>query len=236
MKHPILQILKRSKTVLMIISMVIMLASVVSCGTEPDKPTFVLTEFDLIPTEVVQGQTLTIHTAIGNTSDISGFYDEKIYIDGVLWNEASLSIEAKGTHSSDEPYTVPDDLEPGTHEVKFGEVAKHFTVNPSTTAGQVVITVMTMGSNQVLSTSAQLLGYAAVPSDSGPVGIGFEYGLDKDYGTFVNGTPATIYRNLNYTAKISNLEPRTTYHFRAIATRGSSIFYGDDREFQTPSQ
>jgi len=62
--------------------------------------------------------------------------------------------------------------------------------------------------------------------------VNFEYGISVSYGSQTSAQ--TKYSTGGFTANASNLEPGTTYHFRARATNSAGTGYGSDRTFTTP--
>jgi hypothetical protein len=64
----------------------------------------------------------------------------------------------------------------------------------------------------------------------------FEYGTSASYGSSTTVTPLTggTFEDQAATAAISGLSPRTTYHFRVVATNGASeTTLGPDQTFET---
>jgi len=61
----------------------------------------------------------------------------------------------------------------------------------------------------------------------------FEYGLTDTYGTT---TPSTVYSavaTVNYSADLTGLPEKTTYHYRIVTQNSDGLFYGEDKTFRT---
>src|SRR6202050_2727059 len=64
----------------------------------------------------------------------------------------------------------------------------------------------------------------------------FEYGTTETYGQLTGGGSAGEgTSNVEETNTASNLTPKTTYHFRIVATSFSGTTHGSDKTFMTPS-
>ncbi len=61
--------------------------------------------------------------------------------------------------------------------------------------------------------------------------IWFEYGLNSSYGSKTNSQ--TMTNNGTFQATLSNLNPCTLYHYRAVGDNGNGAVYGIDRTFST---
>lgn len=68
-------------------------------------------------------------------------------------------------------------------------------------------------------------------SDTGECQVWFQYGTSTAYGK----TTSKKWKDStgSFSAGISNLEPDTTYHYRAVAENSQKKSYGDDRQFTT---
>jgi hypothetical protein len=65
----------------------------------------------------------------------------------------------------------------------------------------------------------------------------FQYGTTKLYGTTTpTGSAGGGAKAVKRSAAISGLAPATTYHYRIVALRGTSVFAGKDRTFKTQRQ
>jgi phosphodiesterase/alkaline phosphatase D-like protein len=109
----------------------------------------------------------------------------------------------------------------------FTAVSPDLTFKTSGTAPY----VMTMWALPVSKNYAVLWGYLNKKGSASSVEVYFQYGATKTYGS---ETPhQTIARGPSvFVALVNNLQPNTTYHFRAVAM-GDGTSYGDDRVFRT---
>ncbi len=69
-----------------------------------------------------------------------------------------------------------------------------------------------------------------------PAEVYFEYGLGTDYGSTTAKTPIGGTAPIPFTAIASGLEPRSQYHFRAVAANASFTVNGEDGTFTLSNQ
>jgi phosphodiesterase/alkaline phosphatase D-like protein len=95
-------------------------------------------------------------------------------------------------------------------------------------------TVVAGNASEVTPSSAAL--GAEVRPGFGPTVVRFEYGLSAAYETrtFPSDPLASDDSAHPVTTTITTLVPRTTYHFRVVATNFSGTTYGPDQTFDTP--
>jgi len=90
--------------------------------------------------------------------------------------------------------------------------------------------VSTNDATNITCNSATLNGYLHDLGDAMSVNVSFEWGTDDSYG---NETEPQVMNTVgSFSADINDLEPDTTYHFRAKVV-GSSTAYGEDKSFST---
>ncbi len=101
------------------------------------------------------------------------------------------------------------------------------------TTGQTAPTVTTDSASAVGSTSARL--YGMVNPNNTSVTASFEYGLDTDYSRVVEAeqNPVTGDNNVVVSVLLADLQPATTYHYRAVAQNTENSVYGADKTFTT---
>lgn len=77
----------------------------------------------------------------------------------------------------------------------------------------------------------------SVNANSGNVSVVFEYGLTTSYGTSatVDQNPVTGNITIPVSATVSGLLPTSTYHYRVVATNGTTTVFGYDATFTTLS-
>jgi phosphodiesterase/alkaline phosphatase D-like protein len=62
----------------------------------------------------------------------------------------------------------------------------------------------------------------------------FQFGRSKRYGRTSSGrTLAAGSKQVRVVIKITKLRPRTTYHYRVVATNATGTTYGKDMTFRT---
>jgi phosphodiesterase/alkaline phosphatase D-like protein len=86
---------------------------------------------------------------------------------------------------------------------------------------------------EVGTSSATLNG--TVNANGQDTTVGFEYGLDTDYGRSVSAIPGSVSGSaaVEVAAALGDLLPATTYHFRVVASSGGGVSTGADRSFTT---
>jgi len=81
---------------------------------------------------------------------------------------------------------------------------------------------------------------ASIDPNDQPTGYRFEYGTTSAYGTIVPAGEASAgagYEAVHVSQELAGLQPDTTYHYRVVATNGSSSAggtIGPDQTFTTP--
>jgi subtilisin family serine protease len=104
--------------------------------------------------------------------------------------------------------------------------------------------LFTLQAPDTSDTTATLHGALYLPNlpEGTSTSYHFEYGLTPAYGKSAPGEVVenkTIFENVVYygyeraIANLTNLEPGTTYHYRAVATTSVGTFYGPDQPFRT---
>ncbi len=92
--------------------------------------------------------------------------------------------------------------------------------------------VDTLAATGIWANAATLNGNVANLGSASPVQVSFEYGLTTSYG--YSTTPQALYSTGAFNTAIGNLEPQTTYHYRAKADGdGDGDDYGEDLTFTT---
>jgi prepilin-type N-terminal cleavage/methylation domain-containing protein len=93
--------------------------------------------------------------------------------------------------------------------------------------------VVTNVVSNVAKYTAQLNGTLTGTGSASTVIVSFEYGTTASYGQTVSGVPASLSNPGNFSASISGLTHKTTYHYRAKAVANGNTVYGQDRTFTT---
>jgi hypothetical protein len=94
--------------------------------------------------------------------------------------------------------------------------------------------VQTKAATSVTGTEARLNG--TVAGNGNAPKYFFEYGTTTSYGSRTKESTGAKELELSVWANVSGLEPRTTYHFRIVATNTYGTSYGADEVFTTPSE
>ncbi len=96
-------------------------------------------------------------------------------------------------------------------------------------------TAMTLTAINLEQTKATLSGI--VNPNEGSATVTFEYGKTSAYGQIVAATQVTVTGNSTTQVKatISDLSPKTTYHYRVVAASENGTTKGDDLTFTTQS-
>jgi hypothetical protein len=93
--------------------------------------------------------------------------------------------------------------------------------------------VSTGSASVVRLTTATLGGHAANP-DALAGSVYFQYGTKRTYGKQITGQPlAAMSGTTAFSAAITGLAPRTTYHFRTVAVNPDGTSFGADQTFTT---
>ena len=94
---------------------------------------------------------------------------------------------------------------------------------------------ITGSASMVRLTTATLGGHAANPDDS-PGSMYFQYGTSTAYGKQTAGQSLAAKSGTSaFSAPVTGLAPRTTYHFRAVAVNPDGTSFGADQTFTTPA-
>jgi hypothetical protein len=89
--------------------------------------------------------------------------------------------------------------------------------------------------SNITATSATLTG-TSDPDDTSTT-YQFQYGTSSSYGQLSPATPGVVGSDAtthDLTANLTELTPRTTYHYRLTATNSVGTNYSEDRTFRTP--
>ena len=188
----------------------------------------------LTPLAVVTGQAEAGIVGAELIGELTGFGSSapvELYFEwGKTKDYGNISEKITVTNTGPFSIFVPDLKEHVTYH--FRAVAAGDSL---VTGGDMIFTpyaVATDPASSVTSVSAVLNGNinpVLVLSDAMPVS--FEWGTDKRYG---NTTKAGLKESGNFSAKLSNLAPGTTYHYRAKIDIVGDIYYGLDQQFTTP--
>jgi alpha-tubulin suppressor-like RCC1 family protein/phosphodiesterase/alkaline phosphatase D-like protein len=102
-------------------------------------------------------------------------------------------------------------------------------------AGAPLASATTLAARDITGTAATLEG--SVQANRNTVAVSFEYGLDATYGKTTAALPATAsgVGTTAASARLSGLQPGTTYHYRAVVEGIGGIVRGEDRTFTTLS-
>ena len=94
-------------------------------------------------------------------------------------------------------------------------------------------TVTTSAATNLATTSATLNGSLGSLGTAASVNVSFEWGTTTSYGSETTAQSVTAIGA--FTANLTGLTARTTYHFRAKAVGDGPAVYGDDMTFTTAS-
>ncbi len=120
---------------------------------------------------------------------------------------------------------------PSDGAVRLGDVKTFATADAPAASS---ITVTTNDATVVASTAAVLSG--TIAGGSGPLGAWFEWGTTTSLGTRTDGQTFRDSSSLTLTQPLRNLQPGTTYYFRAVvypAVAGVPNVLGDIKTFTT---
>ena len=92
-------------------------------------------------------------------------------------------------------------------------------------------TVNTNSATNITANAATFEGYVANNGGANITACGFQYG--RNYSNLTMEITSTMYGNNSFTATLSNLEPNTTYYYKAYATNSAGTGYGEVRSFTT---
>ncbi len=100
--------------------------------------------------------------------------------------------------------------------------------------GYVPLNITTTDATSITSSSATLNGQVNGNNLYSTYGVEtwFQYGLNANLENSTVHTPANT-GYVNFTSKISNLKPNTTYYFRAVGKNTGGVVYGRTNLFQT---
>jgi phosphodiesterase/alkaline phosphatase D-like protein len=127
-------------------------------------------------------------------------------------------------------------LTPGT---PYYYIAKAVGADGSGEGNQVSFTTLTTppsvttgAATNPATTSATLNGNLTDLGTASSVIVSFEWGLTTSYGSVAAGTPPSMTAPGNFSANLTGLTAKTTYHFKAIAA-GDGTTPGSDMTFTT---
>lgn len=198
----------------------------------------------------VSSQTLLPATAaIGD----SGSYATISYIDGtvdaITWSiEAgingdavikfrTITVDSSNTTLSfdDEAYTIKPDGTITALAIEIHDLTENIIIALS--GARVInapVSSVTHEASNITDTSVQLEGSFANPLGTDTF-VYFEYGTTTSYGNTTNPEtyPRAVTTQTNFSAKVQNLQPMTTYHIRSVTSTDGHKFYGADKTFTT---
>jgi hypothetical protein len=102
----------------------------------------------------------------------------------------------------------------------------------SFTTSTIAPSVTTGAATNPATTSATLNGNLTLKGSASSVIVSFEWGLTTSYGSVAAGTPPSMTAPGNFSANLTGLTAKTTYHFKAIAA-GDGTTPGSDMTFTT---
>jgi PKD repeat protein len=153
--------------------------------------------------------------------------------------QTSVSTESGGYYQAD-LLDVPDSANGDLIEVSCSydgeDNAKTFVLDTSATSREVSFSLIgapAVTTNDATGTSSSgttLNGELTVLKDSS-CDVWFQYGKTKSYGSSTSKKTKTAPAAFSET--LSELEPDTTYHFRAVAKNSRKTTYGADKTFHT---
>ena len=120
---------------------------------------------------------------------------------------------------------ISDGAQNGT--ITWGTLAAGLSTN--WTVGE--LTVITLASTNTQDNTATLNGMLSSLGSYSAADVYFQYGLNTSYGSTTSFQAKTT-TGVFYT-DITNLQPSTTYHFRAVAVGTDIVVYGADMTFTT---
>jgi len=205
----------------------------VSASAKPSAPT--------IPTVTTNAATSVAQTTAKLNlylDDLGGYESADVwfqyYTGEGAWTDNETTPAAKSapcSHSANIASLTPDTLyhmraaAQNTHGTAYGADV------PFTTGAIYAPTMTTQAATGVQMDSATLNG--VVTDDGGATcTVWFEWGLTTDYG---NSTPTISGLSTSdiFYYGLTNLEPGTTYHYRAIGQNSAGIGFGGDQSFLT---
>ena len=128
---------------------------------------------------------------------------------GGSYNDVILSVTASGSAT------------PGTYTAEL-ELRVEIIAPPLVT---------TKEATGISARRANLNGRLTSLGTASSVAVYFEWGLTTDYGSTTTSKPMT--KPKTFRARITNLTPATTYHFRAVAVSEDGTSCGLDKRFTT---
>ncbi len=107
---------------------------------------------------------------------------------------------------------------------------------PATASAADPPTTATGGATAIEQTTATIRGKVNPKGNTGVVAF-FQYGGNKLYGSTTPEVPLpAVNRAQSLSAALTGLSPFTTYHYRAVARRGTKFVFGKDQTFKTDKQ
>lgn len=135
-------------------------------------------------------------------------------------------------------------LKPGTEyqvrlaALNFAEFIEYFSAEPNSTFTTKVPTKPAIASTFAAAVSFDVANLRAQINPNGAdTGYYFEYGVDTSYGAQVPATPVDIGSGgeaKSAAARLTDISPGTTYHYRVVAINSVDTTLGPDRTFTTP--
>ena len=138
-----------------------------SPGPEPEpgprpEAEFVLSDFELWPTEVYPGEEVNISLTVENTGRVKGSYVVRLKVDGKA--EDTEWVTLKAGKSEEVTFTVSRDT-PGEYDVKVGKFSDSFTVLPGFSISDLEITPDEVYPGEEIDISARVDNMGEVTGD-----------------------------------------------------------------------
>jgi hypothetical protein len=146
-----------------------------------------------------------------------------------LYNAGPFSIQVDGLNPNSGYY-----FRAAARPSAVGVASVYGSTNIFTTSGAASLDVNTGAPSNITATSATIVGYLQSLGAYRSAYVWFEWGISQGYG---QTTPMqTLFSPGQYNFTLQNLNPGTTYHFRALAvptSAGSNTVHGFDGVFTT---
>jgi uncharacterized repeat protein (TIGR01451 family) len=142
---------------------------------------------------------------------------------GTLTNTATVSSNETDPNPANNTATLSTIVAPATATAATTTLTTFVGVSP---------VVLSTGAYHRTATSAKLNGMVNTAGEI--TRYRFQFGKSKRYGrTSYSGTLAAGSKQVRVAIKIKKLRPRTTYHYRVVATNATGTTYGKDKTFRT---